>query len=76
MCSCFEFGFCKSIGSRVDKSVIGGTLSPEILQIWLFILFLEYQISIYAKLEPAIAIIDSKTLKNSKMSGKYFWDTL
>ena len=32
--------------------------------------------SIHAKLEPANTIIDSKTLKNLKMSGKDFWDTL
>ena len=37
----------------------------------------EYKLySIHAKLEPANTIINSKTHRILKMSGKYFWDTL
>ena len=79
---CVEFGLCKFIRAGDEKSEptevpshISG-LRTETLKIWSHILFLEHHISIHAKLEQANIIIDSKTLKNFKMSGKYFWDTL
>ena len=39
-------------------------------------IILEYHVSIHAKLEPANTILDSKTHRILKMSGKRFWDTL
>ena len=71
-----------SLGPEIKIGADGGTLSyisglrTETLKIWSHILFLEHQMSIHAKLEPANIIIDSKTHRILKMSGKYFWDTL
>ena len=55
-----------SLGPEIKIGADRGTLAyisglrTETLKIWSHILFLEYRISIYTKLEPAIAIIDSK----------------
>jgi len=75
---CVEFGLCKFIRAGDEKSEptevpshISG-LRTETLKIWSHILFLEHQMSIHAKLEPANTIIDSKTLKKFKNEWEIF----
>ena len=74
-CLCVEFGLCKSIVAEVEKSEpseVPLSSWTDILLIWPFILFLKYQISIHAKIEPAITIIDSKTHRILKNEWKIF----
>ena len=56
MCLCLEFGLCKSIGTRVEKSEpseLHYPLNGDITDLT-FSLFLKYQIGLHAKLEPPL----------------------